>query len=68
MGNTYYWLVLLGDSEYHILPILFVPSQSHVDALLETIYKNKLINFQVKKVMFSDNFESVKEVTMKYAN
>jgi hypothetical protein len=69
MRNTpYYWLVLLGEKEYHILPILFVPSQSHVDNILETIYKNKLIDFEVKKVMFSDNFEAVKRVTERYLN
>lgn len=70
MRNTpYYWLVLLGEKEYHILPILFVPSQKHVDNLLEVIYENKLISFEVKKVMFADNFEDVKKViSKKYLN
>ncbi|MBO8160885.1 MAG: hypothetical protein H0Z24_04555 [Thermosipho sp. (in: Bacteria)] len=69
MRNTpVYWLVLLGEKEYHILPILYVPSQKHVDQILETIYKNKLVDFEVKKVMFSDNFEAVKNVTNKYLN
>jgi hypothetical protein len=69
MRNTlFYWLVLLGENEYHILPILYVPSQKHVDQILETIYKNEILNFEVKKVMFSDNFEAVKDVTYKYLN
>ncbi|MDK2885577.1 MAG: hypothetical protein PWP54_135 [Thermosipho sp. (in: thermotogales)] len=69
MRNTpFYWLVLLGENEYHILPILYVPSQKHVDQILSTMYKNKLLNFEVKKVMFSDNFEAVKDVTNKYLN
>ena len=63
-----YWLVLFGEKDFHVLPILYVPSQKHVDKILEIVYKNNLINFEVKKIMFSDNIEAVKAATKKYLN